>query len=67
MIIEIPRSATFEQAHNIGVQAKAIVKGLIDRVDVMIHMDPMVTNRESIVESVQSVANRNGLSVHSIR
>ncbi len=67
MIIEIPRSATFEEAHSIAVEAKAIVKSLIDRVDVMVHLDPMVTNSDSIVESVQSVANRNGLSVHSIR
>ena len=67
MIIEIPRSATFEQAHNIGVEAKAIVRSLIDRVDVMVHMDPMVTDRGSIVESVQSVVNRSGLNVHSIR
>ncbi len=67
MIIEIPRSATFEEAHNIGVEAKAIVRSLIERVDIMVHMDPMVTDHDSIVESVQSVANRNGFSVHSIR
>lgn len=67
MIIEIPRSASFEEAHNIGVEAKAIVKSLIERVDVMVHMDPMVTDGDSIIESVQSVANRNGFSVHSIR
>lgn len=67
MILEIPRNASFEEAHNIGVQAKAIVKKLIDRVDVIVHMDPMVQNRESIVEAIHSVAGRNGLSVHSIR
>lgn len=67
MIIEIPRAATFEEAHNIGVEAKAIVKSLINRVDVIIHMDPMVQDRESIIETVQSVAGRNSLSVHSIR
>ena len=67
MILEIPRSVTFEQAHNIGVEAKAVVKSLIERVDVIIHMDPMTIDRDSIIESIQSVASRNGLRAHSIR
>jgi cation diffusion facilitator family transporter len=67
MILEIPRAASLEEAHNISVEAKKIVKSLITRVDVMIHLDPMVVNRDSIVESVQSVVNRSGLDVHSIR
>lgn len=67
MILEVPRAASLEEAHNITIEAKAIVKRLIDRVDIIIHMDPMVQDRESIIESVQSIAGRNGLSVHSIR
>jgi divalent metal cation (Fe/Co/Zn/Cd) transporter len=67
MILEVPRNASFEQAHSIGVQAKAVVKDLVPRSDVIIHMDPMVQNRESILESVRSVAFRNGVGVHSIR
>jgi cation diffusion facilitator family transporter len=67
MILEIPRAASLEEAHNISVEAKKIVKSLITRVDVIIHLDPMVVNRDSIVESVQSVVSRSGLDVHSIR
>lgn len=67
MILEIPRSVSFEEAHHIGVEAKAIVKSLVERADVIVHMDPMVQDRESVVETVHSVAGRNGLSVHSIR
>ena len=63
MILEVPRAASLEEAHNITVEAKAIVKRLIDRVDIIFHMDPMVQDRESIIESVQSIAGRNGLSV----
>jgi divalent metal cation (Fe/Co/Zn/Cd) transporter len=67
MILDIPRNASFEEAHSIGVQAKAIVNQLVQRADVIIHMDPMVQNRESVIESVRSVAARNGVGTHSIR
>lgn len=67
MILELPRNASFEETHQIAIKAKAIVKEYIDRADVMVHIDPMVVNHESINESVHSVAGRNGLSVHSIR
>ncbi len=67
MILEIPRSANFEEAHQIGVQAKEIVKKLVKRVDVIIHMDPMIRDQGSLVESVQSITGRNGLRVHGIR
>lgn len=67
MILEIPRTTSFEEAHNISVQAKAHVRQLIERVDVMIHLDPMVVDEKSIVEKVRSVAARQGVSVHSIR
>ena len=67
MILEISRSATFEEAHQIADQAKEIVKELVNRVDVIIHMDPMIRDQGSIVESVQSISGRNGLRVHGIR
>jgi cation diffusion facilitator family transporter len=67
MDLEIPRCISFEQAHAISVQAKAIILKMIDRADVVIHFDPVVQNRESIIESVRSVASRNGASAHSIR
>ncbi len=67
MVLDIPRNASFEQAHQIGIDAKAAVKNLIPRADVMVHMDPIVNNQESTVESVKSVVTRNGMGVHSIR
>jgi len=67
MIIEIPRTANFEEAHDIGAAAKDVVSALVDRVDVMVHVDPVEVNSESVVEKVQSVAGRLGLGVHSIR
>ena len=59
MHLEIPRSASFEQAHEITVRAKAIVRRLVDRSDVIIHTDPMVQNQESISESMEKHRGRN--------
>ncbi len=67
MILEVPRTANFEEAHDISVAAKEVVDRLVDRVDVMVHIDPVEVNSESVVEKVQSVAGRLGLGVHSIR
>lgn len=67
MILEIPRNTSFEESHMISDKAKKVVKEFIDRSDVIVHLDPIVLNQDSIIENVNSVAARNGLSVHSIR
>ena len=67
MILGIPRSMSLEEADKISAEAVSIVRSFITRVDVIIHMEPMVYDRQSIVEAVQSVTGRNGLGVHSIR
>jgi len=67
MILEVPRNASLEEAHAISMKAKEVVKNLISRVDVIIHLDPMVIDENSIVESVRSIASRARVTVHSIR
>lgn len=67
MILGVSRTMSFEEAHSISVAAKAIVQRLVNRVDVVIHINPIVQSREDVIENVRSVANRFGLSAHSIR
>jgi divalent metal cation (Fe/Co/Zn/Cd) transporter len=67
MTLAVPRSASFEEAHNIATQAEAAVQRLVPRADVMVHIDPVVHNEQSLVERVRSAAARQGVSVHGIR
>jgi divalent metal cation (Fe/Co/Zn/Cd) transporter len=65
--LEVPRSVSLEQAHLASIEAKNVVQNLVERSDVIIHLDPMVQDRTSIIETIHSVAARHGLGVHSIR
>jgi divalent metal cation (Fe/Co/Zn/Cd) transporter len=56
-----------EEAHEIASRAEASVQQLLPRTDVMVHIDPVVHNDQSLVENVRSIAARQGLSIHGIR
>jgi divalent metal cation (Fe/Co/Zn/Cd) transporter len=67
MTLAVPRSASFEEAHEIATRAEAAVQQLVPRTDVMVHIDPIVKDDQSLVEHVRSVAARQGLDVHGLR
>ncbi|MBN1537679.1 MAG: cation diffusion facilitator family transporter [Anaerolineales bacterium] len=65
--IALPRSTSFEEAHQIASQAEQAIQALYPRSDVMVHVDPTSPNNETLVERLWSIASQYGLSVHSIR
>lgn len=67
MTLAVPRSASFEEAHNIATEAETVVQRLVPRADVMVHIDPVVHNERSLVERVRSAAARQRVGVHGIR
>jgi len=67
MTLEVPRSATFEEAHMISMKVERSIEELIPRSDVMVHIEPVVKDRQSLIEEVRSVAATDGLRVHGIR
>ena len=67
MTLAVPRSASFEEAHEIATQAEAAVQRLLPHTDVIVHIDPVVKDDQSLVEHVRSVAARQGLGVHGLR
>jgi cation diffusion facilitator family transporter len=67
MTLSVPRSASFEEAHDIAARAEAAVQQILPRTDVMVHIDPVVKDDKSLVEQVRSVAARQGVGVHGLR
>jgi cation diffusion facilitator family transporter len=67
MTLSVPRSASFEEAHDIAARAEAAVQQILPRTDVMVHIDPVVKDDKSLVEHVRSVAARQGVGVHGLR
>jgi cation diffusion facilitator family transporter len=67
MTLAVPRNASFEEAHEIAVRAETVVQRLLPRSDVMVHIDPVIRDEQSLVEHVRSVAARQGTDVHGLR
>ena len=65
--LSVPRTASFEEAHSIATRAEAVIQQLLPRSDVMVHINPIVENDKSLVETIRSVAARNGMSIHSLQ
>ena len=65
--LAVPRTTSFEEAHSVATRAETLVQRLLPRSDVMVHIDPIVDNDKSLVESIRSVAARNGMNVHSLQ
>jgi cation diffusion facilitator family transporter len=65
--ITLPRSISFEEAHQIASQAEESIQSLYPRTDVMVHVDPTSSNSETLVEQLWVAASKHGLGVHSIR
>jgi cation diffusion facilitator family transporter len=67
MTLSVPRSLSFEEAHQIADQAEVAVQKLLPRADVMVHIDPVVKDDASLVEHVRSAAARHGIGAHGLR
>jgi cation diffusion facilitator family transporter len=67
MTLDVPRSASLEEAHVLATAAEQAVEGLFPRADVVVHIDPVVVDEHSLVEQVWSLAGRHGVGVHGLR
>jgi divalent metal cation (Fe/Co/Zn/Cd) transporter len=65
--LAVPRTTSFEEAHLVASKAEALIQHLLPRSDVMVHIDPIVDDEKSLVETIRSVAARNGMNVHSLQ
>lgn len=63
--ITVPRTASFEQVHEISESVERKV-GEILPADVMVHMEPRARSGENLFEAIRATAQRRGLAVHEV-
>jgi cation diffusion facilitator family transporter len=67
MVLQIPRLASFEEAHNIASEAEKAVRNILPNADTIVHIEPVAVDNKSIIETIRSIAARHGVGVHGIR
>jgi cation diffusion facilitator family transporter len=63
--VEVPRHLSFEESHQISEEAQQMVNAIAPGADVVIHTVPS-SEKEGILENIQTIAAREHLSVHNI-
>ncbi len=66
LVVNVGRSASLEEAHQIAESVDKCVGGLVGRGDVIVHVDPVQHSDESLPETVSALASRYGLQVHDV-
>jgi cation diffusion facilitator family transporter len=66
LTVDVDRSASLEEAHQIATEADKHVSTLLDRGDVVVHVDPVRQSGESLSQTVSAVAARLGLRTHNV-
>jgi cation diffusion facilitator family transporter len=66
LIVDVDRSASLEEAHQIATEVDKHVSTLLDSGDVVVHVDPVRQSGESLSQTVSAVAARLGLRTHNV-
>ncbi len=65
--VMVARDTSLEQAHAIAAAVEEEVHKIIPGSDVVVHLDPVETDNESVFQVIRLAAARRDLSVHGIR
>jgi cation diffusion facilitator family transporter len=66
MKIQVERSASLEQAHLVTTSVERQIEALIQRGDVVVHVDPVRQVGESLPQAVSAIAYRLGMRAHNV-
>jgi cation diffusion facilitator family transporter len=66
LTVEVDRSASLEEAHQIATAVEDRISALIDEGDVVVHVDPVRQDGESLTQAVRAIAAQQGLRVHNV-
>jgi cation diffusion facilitator family transporter len=66
MTVQVERSASLEQAHLIATSVEHQIGNLIQRGDVVVHVDPVRQVGESLPQAVSAIAYRLGMRAHNV-
>jgi cation diffusion facilitator family transporter len=65
--LAVVRAAAFEQTHEIADQTESAVRSIMPKADVVVHVEPAVSDDEDITTKVRLLAARHGLGAHGVR
>ncbi len=66
LTVNVDRSASLEEAHQIATAVDKDVSTLLPRSDVVVHVDPVAQSEESLSQTVSALASRLGLRTHNV-
>jgi cation diffusion facilitator family transporter len=66
LAVEVDRSASLEEAHQIAEAVDERVSQLVYRGDVVVHVDPVRCSEENLSQAVSAIAGRLGLRTHDV-
>jgi divalent metal cation (Fe/Co/Zn/Cd) transporter len=64
--VDVDRSASLEEAHQVATAVEQQVGALVAEGDVVVHVDPVRHANESLSETVSAMAAQRGLRVHNV-
>jgi cation diffusion facilitator family transporter len=64
--LEVPNTKSFEESHEIAKQAEVAIRNIAPACDVMVHVEPVCADNESLLERVRSVARKQGMNIHDV-
>jgi cation diffusion facilitator family transporter len=66
LTVAVDRSASLEEAHQIASAVETRISALMHRGDVVVHVDPVQRQGESLPQAVSAIAARLGVRAHNI-
>jgi cation diffusion facilitator family transporter len=66
LTVNVDRSASLEEAHQIATAVDNRISKLVHSGDVMVHVDPVRQVQESLAQTVSAIAARLGLRTHNV-
>lgn len=66
LTINVDRSASLEEAHQVATSVDDRISSLVHRGDVVVHVDPVRQAEESLAHTVSAIAARLGLRTHNV-
>ncbi len=66
LAIQVERSASLEEAHRIASEVEGRLAELVGRGDIVVHVDPVRREGETLPQTVGAIAARFGLRVHNV-
>jgi len=66
MTVQVDRSVSLEEAHQVATAAEERIGALVGEGDVIVHVDPVRQAGESLLQTVNDMAAQRGLRVHNV-